>query len=472
MQLVFAIGFPWWLGYLSVRLLVGSNTSEKILLAIGYGYFIGCLFVFSICWAASLFQCLNILYVLVLLLMINIVLTLYLYRKNGHANTAIYEQISRLTKNRTNSTKVILIMGLIWLTVRLMSLGAEVILQPLYPWDAYTSWIPKARLWFLSNEIVPMIDNWTWMGGYDIFKGIYTHSSAGERDYLSYITLWHSLAVGQWDESLSQLPWLLAIVAFMCAVTGQLIEASLPRNLIMCVVLFYLSIPILNSHIALSGYADLWVGIFVALAIASLYLWNRQMKHWQLFLAIAMILSCYLVKSQSGAVWACLLLVVMVVSYLGVDISKIYLIFFSSIMLCLMLVIIGVDIGDPAGVQLVINTDLLKIPYLFNSETPGIDEMVGRMMVIIKHMFWYNNWGLFWYLFFILTIVNIKNMSTTIPSSIIFFLISSFMIIVVYILMVNYTSVSIVTVVNRGLLHVVPAYLFIVTMLALPDTAD
>jgi len=464
MQLVFSVGLPWWFGYLIIQIISGRKENEIVLIAIGYGYFIGCLLVIGLCILYSLSWKFSILLASVILATINIMLFLYI-KKRTLSTDKIIRRIHgyKLLCNNT-TVRIICTIGLAIIVTRLVSLGAEIILQPLYPWDAYTSWLPKARLWFLSNELLPVIDGWKWMSGHNMPEDIYVHVSARERNYLSYITLWHSMAIGYWDESLSLLPWLLAIAAFICAIAGQLLEADLPIPVIILVILLYLSMPILNSHVALPGYADLWVSIFVTLAIASLYHRSSQIGHLQSLLAGVMILSCLLVKSQSGTVWACLLFLVAVVSYLDITMRKIYLIVISSAIACLSLILIEVDIGDPKGINLIFNADLIKIPYLFNSATPSVDEIMKRLIIIIKNLFFYSNWGLFWYLFIFSIISVIKSASIITPPSIIFFVLSSISIVLTYVFMVNYTNVSIDTVINRGFLHVVPAYLFIISI--------
>lgn len=465
-MLVFlAIGLPWWFGYLLVRVLNSNNTLEDRFIAIGYGYFLGCLLIFILCWCSSVYYSLNIKYALSVLFVINVTLMRCCNKEMMNLMLVVKDSVKKLIKSTDNKIKIGVLIATIWMLLRLSSLGAEIILQPLYPWDAYTSWLAKARLWYLSDQILPMIDHWAWMGEYNMPKRIYVHGSAGERSYLSYLTLWLSLAVGQWDEGISLLSWLMAIVAIMFGMIGQLRAIGLPSIMIVISALILLLIPILDSHIALPGYADLWVAAFVVLGVASLYHWAVYKNNWQFVLSLMMILSCYLVKSQSGTIWACLLLVALLLAYYNIKTEKVVL---ALIVGCLgggMLVVIGVDIGDPLGVHLVINSELLKIPYLFNSETPKLGDVIERSVKIIKHLYWYGSWGLFWYVFSFFVLFRSRVFLKCMPPSIVFFVLSSLMIIFIYIFMVNYISVPIDTVINRAFLHVVPSYVYVMTVL-------
>src|SRR6516165_7709364 len=55
----------------------------------------------------------------------------------------------------------------LWIALRFALLGFDVQYQPLYPWDAWTQWATKARVWYELQRIVPFAntDEWFAAGG-------------------------------------------------------------------------------------------------------------------------------------------------------------------------------------------------------------------------------------------------------------------------------------------------------------------
>ncbi len=463
MYIIAAIGLPWWFGYVLTRCVYKEKVIENVLVSIGYGYFLGWLVVSLLVFGMSFFSLtLNHLFICLMFLLLNIFISLYGYKKKI---TPVRWRLKSFCVSIDEKYKfkiIILLLVGFWLALRFFSIGLELILQPLYPWDAYTSWLPKARFWYLSNQVVPLINYWDWIGSYGMPKEIYVHDSAGERSFASYITFWTALIVGDWDEGSILLPWLLAAMAYVSGFVGQSMIYGVSRWLILLSILSVLSLPILDSHIALPGYVDLWLSFFVGLGVASLYHWSIHRKPRQLILVLLMIIGCYLVKSESGSIWAFLLLVALAVSFFNV--SRVVVLWFllTSCVGFVVLVFIGVDIGDPvSSYHFVMNEKLLKIPYLFNSNTPSFDKVVDKAIVVIRHFFLYASWNMMWPFMMILITIKFNAIYKQMPAAIVFFLLTSVFIIISYVLLVDYVSVPIDTVVNRAFLHVVPSYVCI-----------
>ncbi len=153
--------------------------------------------------------------------------------------------------------------GLFWfllllIVVRVTTLGLEIVWRPLFPWDATTHWATKARVWFEYNRIVPFVtkDAWWEIGGAGIFTDLHPHYPVA----VPLLQVWMNLALGRWDESLMNLPWLLCLMALGSAFYGQLRALGLGPVLAIAFVYLLLSMPLLNTHVALAGYADIFSG--------------------------------------------------------------------------------------------------------------------------------------------------------------------------------------------------------------------
>ncbi len=81
-------------------------------------------------------------------------------------------------------------------------------------------WATKARVWFEYNRIVPFVtkDAWLEMGG----AGVFTDRHPDYPVTVPLLQVWMNLALGHWDESLMNLPWLLCLIALGSAFYGQL----------------------------------------------------------------------------------------------------------------------------------------------------------------------------------------------------------------------------------------------------------
>src|SRR5437867_5435046 len=51
-----------------------------------------------------------------------------------------------------------------WLALRFALLLIEVVRRPLYPWDAWTQWATKARVWSELKTIAPFVAGPEWLG--------------------------------------------------------------------------------------------------------------------------------------------------------------------------------------------------------------------------------------------------------------------------------------------------------------------
>ncbi len=111
------------------------------------------------------------------------------------------------------------ILLLAWLSWRFFLLAQEVWLRPLYPWDAWTTWEVRARVWSELQQLVPFVDPQRWLA--DASGSVYTVHAWEYPDAVSLLALWPTLAFGAWHEPVAHLPWLGAAVALGLGFYGQ-----------------------------------------------------------------------------------------------------------------------------------------------------------------------------------------------------------------------------------------------------------
>jgi len=184
--------------------------------------------------------------------------------------------------------------------LRLLTLCLEVYWRPLFPWDATMHWATKARVWSDAGAIIPFVDNdrWLELGG----QGVYTDHHPYYPITTPLLQVWMSSALGRWDESLINLPWPLCLAALGAAFYGQARVAGAGALNAAVFTWFLFTMPLLNTHIALAGYADFFLGACYCAAVMAFYNWYRSRRAWQALLAALFAASCPLVKNE-GFYW-------------------------------------------------------------------------------------------------------------------------------------------------------------------------
>jgi len=193
---------------------------------------------------------------------------------------------------------------LAWLATRFALLATEVALRPLYPWDAWVQWATKARVWYEQGSIVPFVREEAWLAG---VPGAWFDASPNYPATVPLLQVWTCVALGRWDDSAMNWPWLAILLSLTVATYGALRSEGVAALAALVGAYFVASLPLLDIHVALAGYADLPMGAVYTLAALATYRWCLR-RDWRdgvlaLFLAIA----CPLIKTP-GWVWALTLL--------------------------------------------------------------------------------------------------------------------------------------------------------------------
>lgn len=187
--------------------------------------------------------------------------------------------------------------------IRLVGLGLEVIWQPLFPWDAWSQWATKARVWYELGHLAPFVPPEIWLQ----MDGAFTDGAPHYPPAIPLLQVWTSFGLGRWDDALMNLPWLMGAIALAMAFYGQARQWGIAPLFAMMFTYFLLSLPMLDAHVALAGNADLFLGAVYGLAAFAFFHWVRSRDTWQGAMAILLGAGCILVK-QPGIGWALTLL--------------------------------------------------------------------------------------------------------------------------------------------------------------------
>ena len=173
-------------------------------------------------------------------------------------------------------------------------------MRPLYPWDAWSAWAVKGKVWYLLGHHVAYVASNDWIAG--AYQNSYTAFAWFYPDALAWLDVWFASAAGGWIEPLINLPWLIVWAALLLGHYGQWRMLGLCRMRAQFFTYALGSLPLLTVHAALAGYADLWVAAVFGFGVLSWMRWLQQRERAQLALALVCALTLPFLKLE-GWVW-------------------------------------------------------------------------------------------------------------------------------------------------------------------------
>ena len=193
---------------------------------------------------------------------------------------------------------------LAWLAARLAVLALEAVWLPTFlPWDAWSTWMVRPRAWLEARQLLAFQDAPAWLN--DASGQVY-HIEAWQYPLtVSLIALWSVLAGGQWLESVVHLAWWTGGLALGLGGYGQARLGGATPLQAMTFAWLLLSLPLLDVHLALPGYADLWLTATFGLSAIAFMQWIKWRDRRQGMLALILALFCPSIK-QEGMVWPAL----------------------------------------------------------------------------------------------------------------------------------------------------------------------
>ncbi|MBK1647751.1 hypothetical protein CKO36_03855 [Rhabdochromatium marinum] len=275
---------------------------------------------------------------------------------------------------------------LLWLGVRVLGLALELWWRPLFPWDAWTTWAVRAQVWVQARELVPFIAPDLWLQ--QPLGAAYALQAWDYPATVSLLATWPGLALGAWSDRAANLPWLGSAMALALAFVGQARAwgASVLSTLLFLWLLF--SLPMLDTHIALAGYADLWLATALGMSFFAFLHWVRTNDRRQGLLALMLAFATLLMKHE-GAVWIGLFLPALLVArrppvwLLGVIAGiglALVAIWFSG----------GVQLSLPLLGEVILSPTQLQVPGIGSFRL----ALSGSWQPVLYHLFVLDNWHL------------------------------------------------------------------------------
>jgi len=225
-------------------------------------------------------------------------------RHGGRASAAAIADALRLPAEVTGIARFAWWGLLAWTMLRFVLLALEVTWQPLFPWDAWTQWATKARVWFELRRMAPFVDAGQWMaaGGTAWFD-----AAPGNPATLPLLQVWSCIALGRWDDALMNWPWWQAAVALTLVTYGGLRRLGVAALVALVGACFAASLPLANVHVALAGYPDLPLAACYTAAVLAFLSWASTRAAREAIVVALFVVACPLVKT-TGTIFALSLL--------------------------------------------------------------------------------------------------------------------------------------------------------------------
>jgi hypothetical protein len=217
-----------------------------------------------------------------------------------------------LGRDLPSRQRIVWVALLAWLAIHFALLLCEVVERPLYPWDAWTQWGTKARVWFAQRSMSPFVASPDWLDAFS--PSVYFDAAPHYPATVPLTQTFAALLIGRWDDALVNLPWWIGGVALGLALFGALRSQRFEPLAALVGTWLVMSLPLLEVHVALAGYADLAMASYVTLAaLASLRAVGS--RRWEdVALALVLVVACFTVKNP-GKVWVLLLLPALAVAW-------------------------------------------------------------------------------------------------------------------------------------------------------------
>lgn len=205
--------------------------------------------------------------------------------------------------NTASAPRLLVVAVVLMLAARGWLMASDILLHPTLPWDAWSAWQAKAKSWVMAGHAVPWVsfDQWIRHPDMDLRTGV----AWDYPELVPWAMAWLASATG-WVEPLLNMAWAGLWLALLLAQSGQLRALGVDASRVWIGAWLLGTVPLLNVHVALGGYADLWLALLLSQAALSWLRWSSLGERRQLAVAVLLILLLPLVKHE-GALWAILL---------------------------------------------------------------------------------------------------------------------------------------------------------------------
>ena len=439
MVLYIGIGLPI---YLSLS--IEKSNWQKV---IGNSFFIGVFIVIVFLNLVQLFDInINIpmtFFVFSIFSVISLLFTVYVYRQK-------IKLPSIKNPNSVIQENVYYILATLIVLIHLYHIFSQNTSMPLISWDAWNGWVARAKIWYYHGVSEPIINRFVWLQS----ESVLTNPIAHYPDGLSLLYLFNSGFLG-WNETQLNGIYPAMFISLLLSFYGSIKLLTQSKMYAWMAMIMLVTIPIINIHLVLAGYADIWVAAFLILSVFNVQFFLNK-PHLKSFIsALIFAIGMVLFKLESW-VWLFILTSAFLLSVISQKKRLILYLLFISVCI-LWLINDGISLSFPFG-ELIITPELIQIPALGSYELTFLNTTDS----LLEALYYSKSWGLLWYFIPLLLIlpVFIKDKNLLVLPSLFLVFTALFLFVLFY---MTYASnfVNDFTSSNRILMHIVPLYIYL-----------
>ena len=185
------------------------------------------------------------------------------------------------------------------IAAHLLLVLASNLTRDIYPWDAFTTWMYRAKVWVLNDEMLNFqgVNQWLQSGGLG-----YALPASHYPPSVSAVAAFSSALSSGWDDQSASMPWFFAMLAIGSMMFGVCKQSGLATLPSLAVLYLLISLPIVGMHGVLAGYADLWMVGTSGIGLAALLLWTQKRQRGALTIGTVLLVVGPCFKTE-GWIW-------------------------------------------------------------------------------------------------------------------------------------------------------------------------
>ena len=174
--------------------------------------------------------------------------------------------------------------------------------QQVFPWDAFTTWMFRAKAWVTTDQAVDFATFNEWL----VSGSGFTLPAAHYPISLSAVAAFAAAVSGGWSDQAASIPWFFAMTASALIMAGWC-RLQTPNHPIAALfgTTLLVTAPLVHWHGVLAGYADIWVMGTSGMGLAGICLWTQRKARSTLTMSLLLLTLGCLWKSE-GWLWLAL----------------------------------------------------------------------------------------------------------------------------------------------------------------------
>lgn len=259
---------------------------------------------------------------------------------------------------------------------------------PITPWDAWVSWIAKAKTWFYYGINEPLVSRADWIVSEQKLTSQVFHYPDG----LPLLYVMNSVFFG-WNENQLAALYPAMFISLLFLFGGYVYKFTENKKITYFSLLLLGTLPFVNMHVLLAGYADIWVAIYLFLVVVLVheFINNKSNSDRGLGFILFYCLGLVLFKLESW-IWLMIILMTMSFCLLGFR-NKIYLLASLLLLFILWFAVGGFAFDTSYGI-IELSPNALHLPSLGRYRF----EFVNTSAALAESLFLSSNWHLLFYL--------------------------------------------------------------------------